>query len=129
MFCYATLLPIALRADSVDDFLTDTKVSEADLRDLCLQMEQPGLQQIRDACAYLTREDDEHDDAEMNDEEEPADLNTKGLREIRRGIRMFDPRIDKRGAFPEAWKPKPEDKLEPMGGVPSRRADTLIQMV
>ncbi|TID14610.1 hypothetical protein E6O75_ATG08756 [Venturia nashicola] len=80
LFCrllltHATLLPIALHADSVGAFLADTEVSEDNLRDLCLQMEQPDLQQLRDACADLTREDD-HDDAEMCDdeEEEPSDL-------------------------------------------------------
>ncbi|QDS75109.1 hypothetical protein FKW77_007267 [Venturia effusa] len=129
LFCrilltHATLLPIALRSDSVDAFLANTEVSEVDLRDLCLQMEQPDLQQIRDACADLTRED-EPDDPEADDEEDPTDMNTKDWRGIPKDLRMFDPRISKRGAIPETWKPKREGKPGPSGGVPSRRADAL----
>ncbi|KAH0184924.1 hypothetical protein KCV03_g8576, partial [Aureobasidium melanogenum] len=67
LFCrlllgYASLLPAALRAENVDDFLADSSVTNAELRDLCLKMEQPGLQQLRDACADLGREDEELDD-------------------------------------------------------------------
>ena len=47
----APLLPAALRAQSVEDFLRDAQVATAELRDLCLKMEQPGLQEVRDACA------------------------------------------------------------------------------
>lgn len=127
LFCrllltHATFLPMALRADSVDAFLADTEVSETDLRDLCLQMEQPDLQQIRDACADLTRED-EHDDAEKYDEEEIEEefRDLTGLKEIR----MFDPRIKGSGVMPASWKPKREGKLEPPGGLPSRKNNTL----
>lgn len=67
LFCrlllgYASLLPAALRAENVEEFLTDSSVTNAELRDLCLKMEQPGLQQLRDACADLGREDDEPDE-------------------------------------------------------------------
>lgn len=67
LFCrlllgHATLLPAALRAENIDGFLNDATVTNADLRDLCLKMEQPGLQQLRDACADLGREDNEPDD-------------------------------------------------------------------
>lgn len=125
LFCrllltHATLLPIALRADSVDAFLADAEVSEADLRDLCLQMEQPDLQQVRDACADLTRED-EHDDVEMYDEEEEESTDPAGLKEIR----MFDPRIKRRGAMPETWKPKREGDLGRPGGLPFRTNHAL----
>jgi len=47
----AALLPAALRAGNVEEFLADDEVTAADLRDLCLKMERPGLQEIRDACA------------------------------------------------------------------------------
>lgn len=67
LFCrlllgYASLLPAALRAENVDEFLADPSVTNAELRDLCLKMEQPGLQQLRDACADLGREDEEPDE-------------------------------------------------------------------
>ncbi|KAI8946385.1 hypothetical protein F4801DRAFT_564907 [Xylaria longipes] len=81
LFCrlllsHASLLPAALRATSVDEFLNDTKITEADLRDMCLKVEQPSLQDIRDACADLLREDepetekikdDEHEDLSFED--------------------------------------------------------------
>lgn len=47
----ATLLPIALRSSGVEDFLRDPEMTDADLRDLCLQLEEPTLRSIRDACA------------------------------------------------------------------------------
>lgn len=63
LFCrtllsHATLLPAALRAKSVQDFLADPEVSDSDLRDLCLKVEQPNLQALRDACADFARGDD-----------------------------------------------------------------------
>ncbi|KAI0448908.1 hypothetical protein F5B21DRAFT_518578 [Xylaria acuta] len=81
LFCrlllsHASLLPAALRATSVDEFLNDTKITEADLRDVCLKVEQPSLQDIRDAYADLLREDepetktikdDEHEDLSFED--------------------------------------------------------------
>lgn len=62
LFCrlllgHATLLPAAIRAQSVEAFLRDGEVSDADLRDLCLKLEQPTLQDIRDACADFARDD------------------------------------------------------------------------
>ena len=69
LFCrlllgHATLLPAALQAENVDEFLSNAAVTNADLRDLCLKMEQPALQQLRDACADLGREDNETDEDE-----------------------------------------------------------------
>ncbi|KAI1328999.1 hypothetical protein F5Y16DRAFT_409363 [Xylariaceae sp. FL0255] len=63
LFCrlllsHASLLPAALRAASVEEFLNDTQITAADLRDLCLKVEQPSLQDIRDACADLVRENE-----------------------------------------------------------------------
>ncbi|KAH9899086.1 hypothetical protein F4778DRAFT_771654 [Xylariomycetidae sp. FL2044] len=74
LFCrtllrHASLLPAALRASSVEDFLRDPELTPSDLRDLCLEVESPDLQDIRDACADLSRED-ELEDAESNVEEE-----------------------------------------------------------
>ncbi|KAB2572944.1 hypothetical protein DBV05_g8399 [Lasiodiplodia theobromae] len=71
LFCrlvlgHAALLPIALRSNSIDEFLADDEVTNTDLRDLCLEMEQPGLQQLRDACADLERGENEEDDDEKD---------------------------------------------------------------
>ncbi|KAF9737169.1 hypothetical protein PMIN06_012378 [Paraphaeosphaeria minitans] len=51
----ATLLPIALQSDSIEDFLADDNVTREHLRDLCLRLERPGLQDVRDACADFVR--------------------------------------------------------------------------
>ncbi|KAL1606580.1 hypothetical protein SLS60_003985 [Paraconiothyrium brasiliense] len=63
LFCrlllsHATLLPIALRSDSIEDFLADDDVTREHLRDLCLKLERPGLQDVRDACADFVRGED-----------------------------------------------------------------------
>ena len=87
LFCrlllsHASALPAAIRANSVDDFLNDPELTDSDLRDLALKMDNPGLQEIRDACADLRRgddedlivfsddEDDEDTDEEIDEEEE-----------------------------------------------------------
>jgi hypothetical protein len=62
LFCrtllsHATLLPAALRAKSVEEFLSDPEIADSDLRDLCLKVEQPNLQALRDACADFARGD------------------------------------------------------------------------
>jgi AcrR family transcriptional regulator len=74
LFCrqllsHPKLLPAALRAADIDDFLSDTSISEADLRDLCLRVERPSLQALRDACADFARGDEPDDD---DDDEEPV---------------------------------------------------------
>ncbi|OTA99348.1 hypothetical protein M426DRAFT_325209 [Hypoxylon sp. CI-4A] len=78
LFCrlilsHASLLPVAMRSSSVGEFLRDPGIAASDLRDLCLKVEQPSLQDIRDACADLIRGDepDVEDDDESDVEEEP----------------------------------------------------------
>lgn len=63
LFCrlllsHATLLPIALRSESIEAFLTDKEVTREHLRDLCLKLERPGLQDVRDACADFVHGED-----------------------------------------------------------------------
>ena len=67
LFCrlllsHASLLSAAIRADSVEEFVSDEGVKDADLRDLCLKMENPDPQEVRDACADLLRCEDEDKD-------------------------------------------------------------------
>ncbi|KAG8162053.1 hypothetical protein KVR01_007818 [Diaporthe batatas] len=57
LLSHATLLPAALRAKSVEEFIADPSISHTDLRDLCLKVEQPKLQELRDACADFARGD------------------------------------------------------------------------
>ncbi|KAI0834510.1 hypothetical protein F5Y06DRAFT_156139 [Hypoxylon sp. FL0890] len=71
LFCrlllsHASLLPAAVRASSVEEFLSDPQIAASDLRDLCLKVEQPSLQDIRDSCADLIR----GDEPEVEDEDE-----------------------------------------------------------
>ena len=77
LFCrlllsHTSLLPAALRASGIEDFLADPDITQSDLRDLCLRVEDPSLQDIRDACADLGRGDelDEEEDEESVEAEE-----------------------------------------------------------
>lgn len=114
LFCrillgHAALLPAAIRANSVEEFLADADVGVSDLRDLCLKMERPGLQDIRDACADLFRSEDEEDELEDNqlvnndvkDEDDP-DLFEEMI--FKKGRR--------RGDLPEKWIPRREKEKE-----------------
>jgi hypothetical protein len=68
LFCrlllsHAKLLPVALRVDSIEELLQDAEVTLEDLRDLCLKIEKPALQEVRDACADFARGDGEEDNS------------------------------------------------------------------
>src|SRR5580700_415503 len=72
LFCrlllrHAALLPAALRADSVGAFLNDLEVTEPGLKDLCLKMERPGLQEIR------SETEEEVSDGEGDDDKDRFD--------------------------------------------------------
>jgi len=63
LFCrlllsHAALFPIAAQAQSVEDFLRHPDLKESDLREVCIRLENPSLQDVRDACADLARETD-----------------------------------------------------------------------
>lgn len=70
LLAQASLLPAALRASSVEEFLNDAEMVDADLRDLCLKLEDPSLQQIRDACADFARGDEAEEDVDNVSAEE-----------------------------------------------------------
>jgi hypothetical protein len=82
LFCrqllsHANLIPIALKANSIVEFLQG--LTATDLHDLCLKVAKPGLQQIRDACAdfYRSDEADEEDDTISDDEAEDTQPKSK----------------------------------------------------
>jgi hypothetical protein len=102
---HAALLPAALRASTVEEFYRDPSVTTSDLRDLCLKMEQPPLQDIRDACADFFRGSEETDDTSENvDEgEDSSDSDNDGDWIVSR-------RPDKH-SIPNKWKSRREKKL------------------
>jgi len=111
LFCrlllgHATLLPAALRANSVEEFLADPEVTTAALRDVCLKMESPSLQEIRDACADLFRSEEEEDEAdlEMSEPESNADSKKKTKAD---DMPVFKPG-KRKGELPDTWHPKGE---------------------
>ncbi|KAF1978912.1 hypothetical protein BU23DRAFT_595428 [Bimuria novae-zelandiae CBS 107.79] len=82
LFCrlllsHAILLPIALRSDGIEDFLTNEDVTREHLRDLCLKLERPRLQDVRDACADFVRGEDGVADEPDTDELEEDDEESK----------------------------------------------------
>jgi len=101
LLAHAALLPAALRASSVEDFLQDPEVNESGLRDLCLKMERPGLQELRDACADLGRNDEEGQD--VDDHEEDQQIVPK-----LEGRRIFPRPGD---SIPKNWVSKREKEL------------------
>ncbi len=127
LFCrlllgHAALLPAALRADSVEAFLNDPEVTETALRDLCLKMERPGLQEIRDACADLFRSDDEDvNDKLPNDEDiaEDAVDAEDGSSHSYDDMMILKPKKPK-GALPDKWLSKREKARVKMPNMPSR---------
>lgn len=106
LFCrlllgHATLLPAALRANNVEEFLGDEEVTANALRDLCLKLENPGLQDIRDACADLFRpeeepEDDEEENVQKTEEKDEGDDDL-----------VMKPK-KRKGELPEKWISKRE---------------------
>ncbi|KAF7184910.1 hypothetical protein HII31_13722 [Pseudocercospora fuligena] len=68
----AKLLPAALRANSIPEFLADQEVTVVDLRDLCLRNEQPTLQEVRDACADFARGEDDADEEDEDEDQQMA---------------------------------------------------------
>ena len=104
----AAVLPAALKATSVAELLADPEVSRADLRDLCLQVEQPQLQEIRDACADLTRGDADEDDEADDEEEDEQTVADRAVDWARRGGagRMM------RAEEPAQWRSEHEEAVE-----------------
>ncbi|KAF2668737.1 hypothetical protein BT63DRAFT_284063 [Microthyrium microscopicum] len=109
LFCrlllsHASLLPAALEANSVVEFLANPDVSETDLRDLCLRLEQPDLQEIRDACADLHRPEEEEVNVEHDKVVEDEVKSTAKEPRGQIGKQLF------LLGEPEKWKPKGKNK-------------------
>jgi hypothetical protein len=124
LFCrlllgHAALLPAALSADSVEAFLNDQEVTELALRDLCLKMEHPGLQEIRDACADLFRSEEEEEDNELSDEEDIVDDVHDDTDHPYEDFMMLKPEKPK-GALPDKWLSKREKARDKMPNMPTR---------
>jgi hypothetical protein len=122
LFCrlllgHAALLPAALRANNVEEFLADPEVTTAALRDICLKMENPSLQDIRDACADFFRSEEEEEEADI-EMAKPASPTSKDTDE--HGMPMFKLKKQK-GELPDTWKPKSEmaKMAEQMGQLPT----------
>ena len=129
LLSHAALLPAALKAASVEDFLNNKSIADADLRDLCLKMESPGLQEIRDACADLSRGDEKEDeteddlqsaeyaediDTDRDDEEnEQAGNRSLGIRRRIMPRRAFGSR-----ALPHSWAPDREKRMQKRRHIP-----------
>jgi hypothetical protein len=96
----AALLPAALRAKSIEEFLNDEEISVTDLRDLCLKLEQPRLEEIRDACADLMRGGEESEDDDDDDRAPEGDMLQNPLR--------WRPR----DTMPQLWSSKREKKIQ-----------------
>jgi hypothetical protein len=82
LFCrlllsHASLLPIALKANTIEEFLANDQVTQENLRDLALKLERPGLQDVRDACADFYRGEHEEDN-ENTEETKDEDEHKKG---------------------------------------------------
>ncbi|KAF2168271.1 hypothetical protein M409DRAFT_21709 [Zasmidium cellare ATCC 36951] len=103
----AALLPAALRAKSVDEFLADPEITTNELRDLCLRVEQPALQEIRDACADFARgdaEDSDSDDEDHTKDEQDAFDKTTSNRKASGFTGMLHQTF-----LPEKWSSKREE--------------------
>ncbi|TVY65640.1 hypothetical protein LSUE1_G006522 [Lachnellula suecica] len=120
LFCrlllgHATLLPAALRSNSVEEFLADPDVPISAMRDLCLKMERPGPQEIRDACANLFRSEEEADEDE-NSKTRPKEDDDSDADDVEMRLLKYN---KTKGELPEKWVPKREKAEEDVGNIMS----------
>ena len=113
LFCrillsHATVLEVALQANSVDEFLNDKKVPDTELRDIALKLDNPGLQEIRDACADLHRGEEEADDkAVESDDEEEIEEDAERLKKLKISRKRY-PGLERP---PNTWAPEREKNV------------------
>ena len=113
LLAHATVLPAAIEANNVESFLNNKDVTDADLRDLAIKMDNPGLQEIRDACADLGRGEEEDNEDESGSAKEDCEVD-KLAAEMRR-TRVFEEmkrfrrkNIRQNQQLPETWAPERE---------------------
>ena len=109
LLAHASVLPAAVRANNVDEFLADKEVTDTDLRDIALRLDNPGLQEIRDACADLARGEEEEDhekNAESDDEDPEVGKSIERLKRI--GLSSKKPT---RKGLPDTWAPQREKQV------------------
>jgi hypothetical protein len=99
----ATLLPAALETDCIEDFLNRAEVTREHLRDLCLKLERPGLQDVRDACADFIRERDGGEGEEVDTLSDDDDI---GYEEHIPRKHRLNPKH--RGELPDKYQTKRE---------------------
>lgn len=132
LFCrlllgHAALLPAALRADSIEAFFADEEVTGTALRDVCLKMERPSLQEIRDACADFFRSGEEAEEAEEQDEREALSNDAHGHEDDEATLAdPYDVKMrltrKKRGDLPGTWRSKREVSRE-------KAAESMLGMI
>jgi hypothetical protein len=115
LFCrillsHASLLPVALRAGSVEEFLADKEINDADLRAICLKMENPGWQEVRDACADLVRGEEEDLKEEEDDDESKVQEPVRDVARAKGSLKLPDWR--KRIEWtPQIWPSAQDQRL------------------
>lgn len=97
----STLLPVALKAKSIEDFVGKEEVTREHLRDICLKLERPMLQDVRDACADFIRERDGVEDIEEPEKEADESFDNYNVPDKYR-LRF------KKGTIPEKYQTKRE---------------------
>ena len=114
LLAHATVLPAAVEANDVESFLDNKDVTDTDLRDLAIKMDNPGLQEIRDACADLGRGEEEEDDEDEGGSPKEDSEVDKLAAEMRR-TRVFEEmkrlrrkKIQQNKQLPETWAPERE---------------------
>jgi len=113
LFCrlllsHASLLPIALQADSVEQFLANDQVTQEHLRDLALNLERPRLQDVRDACADFIR-GEENGDAE---DDEPSANEVEKKSETKKKPGKYDFKFRGKPRMPEKYQTKREKERD-----------------
>ena len=98
----AAMLPAALRADTVDEFLRDPEISTTDLRDLCLKVEQPSLQEIRNACADFFRGENEVDEHKLDNNEDESESEEE----------TRTPWTRTKKSLPLSWRSKHDEQID-----------------
>ncbi|KAL6720831.1 hypothetical protein ACLMJK_002756 [Lecanora helva] len=105
LLAHAPVLPAAIRASSVDEFLDDKEVTDTDLRDIALKLDAPSLQDVRDACADLGRGNE--DDEVYSDSAEETEVDKSAERMKKMGLSGAKPPH----RMPDNWAPDRERKI------------------